>query len=219
MDNPAIPKEYHKRLYIIRHGETDLNKNGIVQGRGIDSDLNETGIKQGQAFYEKYKDINFDKIYTSTLKRTHQTVADFIKKGIPWQQLSGLDELAWGRYEGQKSTPELREAFKDLIQAWSNGYYEIKTEGGESPNEVYIRQAKAVEEILKHKDEKTVLVCMHGRAMRLLMCLLMKEPINKMDNYPHQNTSLYIVDYNYDTKLFNFSSFNSLEHLNQFSND
>ena len=215
MDNTEPQKEYFKRLYIIRHGETDLNKNGIVQGRGINSDLNENGISQGEAFFDLYKEVEFDKVYTSTLKRTHQTVAKFIDKGIKWQQLAGLDELAWGKYEGQKSTPELREAFKDLVQAWSSGHYDVKTEGGESPNEVYIRQANALEEILKHKDEETVLVCMHGRAMRLLMCLLMKESLNNMDNYPHQNTSLYIVDYNYQSKLFAISAFNSLDHLHQ----
>jgi broad specificity phosphatase PhoE len=110
-----------KKLYIIRHGETDLNKNGIVQGRGIDADLNERGRSQGLAFFEKYKDRPFDKIYTSSLVRTHQTVAKFIEKGIPWEQLSGLDELAWGKYEGLKSTPELRVDFKKLIENWSLG--------------------------------------------------------------------------------------------------
>jgi probable phosphoglycerate mutase len=215
MDSSETQKIYHKRLYIIRHGETDLNKNGIVQGRGIDSDLNQTGISQGEAFFNLYQDVHFDKVYTSTLKRTHQTVAKFIDKGILWQQLSGLDELAWGKYEGQKSTPELREAFKDLVHAWSSGHYEVKTDGGESPNEVYIRQAKAVEEILEHRDEETVLLCMHGRAMRLLMCLLMQKSLNQMDEFPHQNTSLYIVDYNYDTKLFTMNAFNSLDHLHQ----
>jgi broad specificity phosphatase PhoE len=215
MNTSKEQKKYDKRIYIIRHGETDLNKNGIVQGRGIDSDLNDTGISQGVAFFNYYKGIEFDKIYTSTLKRTHQTVAKFMEKGTAWQQMSGLDELAWGKYEGQKSTPELREAFKGLIHAWANGHYDVKTDGGESPNEVYIRQAKAIEEILKQKEEKTILVCMHGRAMRLLMCLLMQKSLNNMDDYPHQNTSLYIVDYEYDSNLFHLNTFNSLEHLHQ----
>ena len=200
-----------KKLYIIRHGETDLNKNGIVQGRGVDSDLNETGRAQGEAFFKIYKDIPFDKIYTSKLKRTHQTVNDFIKKGISWEQLAGLDELAWGKYEGMPSTPELREDFKKLIEAWSLGHFEVKVDGGESPNEVYIRQAGAMKHILEQENEQTILICMHGRAIRLLMCLLMKRSLDKMDEYPHQNTSLYILDY--DGENFNIDTFNSLTHL------
>ena len=200
-----------KKLYIIRHGETDLNKNGIVQGRGVDSDLNETGRAQGVAFFKMYKDIPFDKIYTSKLKRTHQTVDDFIKKGVSWEQLAGLDELAWGKYEGMPSTPELREDFKKLIEAWSLGHFDVKVDGGESPNEVYIRQAGAMKHILEQNNETTILICMHGRAIRLLMCLLMKKSLDKMDEYPHQNTSLYIL--NYDGENFNIDTFNSLIHL------
>jgi broad specificity phosphatase PhoE len=200
-----------KKLYIIRHGETDLNKNGIVQGRGIDADLNERGRSQGLAFFEKYKDRPFDKIYTSSLVRTHQTVAKFIEKGIPWEQLSGLDELAWGKYEGLKSTPELRVDFKKLIENWSLGRYDEKVEGGESPNEVFVRQAASMEHILAQENENLVLICMHGRAMRLLMCQLLKKSLDKMDEYPHQNTSLYILDY--DGINFEMQTFNSLVHL------
>ena len=43
-----------KQLYIIRHGETELNRLGIVQGRGVDASLNETGITQAEAFFQKY---------------------------------------------------------------------------------------------------------------------------------------------------------------------
>lgn len=88
-----------KELYIIRHAETELNRLGIVQGRGVDSDLNDTGRAQAAAFFERYKTVAFDKIYTSELKRTHQTVQQFIDLGLPWEQELGLDELAWGLWK------------------------------------------------------------------------------------------------------------------------
>ncbi|TAF44698.1 MAG: histidine phosphatase family protein [Sphingobacteriales bacterium] len=203
-----------KKIYIIRHGETDLNKDGIVQGRGINSDLNQTGIAQSKAFFKMYQTIAFDKIYTSTLKRTHQTAAQFIAKGIAWEQLEGFDELAWGIYEGKTSTPQLREDFKILIDSWANGYLDVKIEDGESPNEVYARQHKAIDYVLKHKNEKTVLICMHGRAIRLLLCLLLKKPLSNMDEFPHQNTSLYVLNYYGD--MFEIEVFNSLQHLEGF---
>lgn len=200
-----------KTIYIIRHGQTNLNLQGIVQGRGMDTDLNEFGIKQGEAFYEAYKNIPFDKIYISTLKRTFQTVKKFIDQGIPYEKLKGLDELGWGIWEGQPSTSRSRAAFSDLANEWEAGNYDAKTENGESPNEVLNRQKIALQYILDAENENTVLICMHGRAMRLLLCYLLKKPLCEMKDFPHSNTSLYILDYKGGD--FKFKAFNNLKHL------
>lgn len=200
-----------KELYIIRHGETDLNKQGIVQGRGINSDLNETGRAQGAAFYAAYKDIPFDKVYTSKLKRTHQTVKGFIDAGIPWEQLSGLDELAWGIWEGKPNDENAIAAFKSLMEEWEAGDYDAHFDGGESPNDVVRREQEAIDVIKNAVNEKTVLVCMHGRAMRLFLCLLTNRPIAEMTEFPHQNTTLYKVELTGDQ--FVIKEFNNTDHL------
>lgn len=200
-----------KELYIIRHGETDLNKHGIVQGRGIDSSLNETGKAQGAAFYQVYKYLPFDKVYTSSLKRTQQTVQHFISAGIPWQALSGLDELAWGEWEGQSRTNVSVIIFRDLLEKWHNGNYYAKLRGGESPAEVEHRLKQALEHIMSQPQEKLVLICMHGRAMRLLLCLLSGKPLSKMGDFPHQNTTLYKVSVR--DGQFTITDFNNTDHL------
>jgi broad specificity phosphatase PhoE len=187
-----------KTLYIVRHGQTDLNKQGIVQGRGKDTDLNDEGRRQANQFYEAYKTVPFDKIYISELKRTQQSIQQFIDLGIPYQKLAGLDELAWGIYEGQPATPENKAAFLDLMRNWLDGNLDTKFEGGESPNEVKERQLQALETIMAHPEEKNVLVCMHGRALRLLMCVLTGLPLTQMDTFPHQNLVLYKVTYEGD---------------------
>lgn len=206
-----------KTLYIIRHGQTDLNKKGIIQGRGIDSDLNARGRSQGAAFYDVYKDIPFDKIYVSSLKRTYQTVQKFIEAGIPYEKLSGLDELAWGIYEGQASTPENKGAFLKIMRDWLEGRLDAKFEEGESPNELQERQRKALEIIMSHPEEKTVLVCMHGRALRLFLCLLTGVNLTNMDKFPHQNVILYKVTF--DGSKFEIAEFNNSEHLKNLGTD
>ena len=70
-----------KTLYIVRHGQTELNRLGIVQGRGRDTDLNEEGRKQAGQFFEAYKNVHFNKIYISLLKRTQQSIQQFIDLG------------------------------------------------------------------------------------------------------------------------------------------
>lgn len=200
-----------KELYIIRHGETDLNKQGIVQGRGVNSDLNDAGRAQAAAFYAKYKTIPFDKIYTSKLVRTHQTVKSFVDAGLPWEQLAGLDELAWGIWEGKPNDVHVIAAFKTLMDKWQGGDYDAFFEGGESPNQVMQRLREAVDIIKNKAEEKLVLVCMHGRAMRLLLCLLTNKPLSEMGDFPHLNTTLYKVELTGDA--FNITEFNNTDHL------
>ncbi|MGY4384324.1 broad specificity phosphatase PhoE [Pedobacter sp. UYP24] len=200
-----------KQIYIIRHGETDLNKQGIVQGRGINSDLNDAGRTQAESFYAKYKDVLFDKVYTSKLVRTHQTVKGFIDAGIPWEQLAGLDELAWGIWEGKPNDANAITAFKNIMDKWQGGDYDASFEGGESPNQVLLRLKEAIDIISSKADEKLLLVCMHGRAMRLLLCLLTNKPLSEMGDFPHLNTTLYKV--NFINGLFQIVEFNNTDHL------
>lgn len=200
-----------KTFFIIRHGETDYNRRGIVQGRGVDTDLNETGRMQAQRFYEAYAEVPFDKVYTSTLKRTHQTVQGFLDRGIPWEQLSGLDELDWGNNEGQAPDSDTMQEFYKVAEQWTEGAYETAIPGGESALDVANRQQEALQHMLSHEEEEKVLVCMHGRAMRILMCLLTGRELSEMDMFPHQNLSLYKLSY--DGQKFEILDFNDLAHL------
>ena len=200
-----------KTLYIVRHGQTDLNKQGIVQGRGRNTDLNEEGRRQAELFHEAYKNVPFDKIYISELKRTQQSIQPFIDDGLPFEKLSGLDELAWGVLEGQPSTPENKAAFMKLMRDWLDGNLDSKFEGGESPNEVKERQLEALKVIMSHPEEKTVLICMHGRALRLLLCVLQNLPLTEMENFPHQNLVLYKVIW--DGAKYEIADFNNAQHL------
>lgn len=201
-----------KEIFIIRHGQTDLNKEGVVQGRGINSDLNETGREQARRFFNQYKSFPFQKIYTSDLKRTWQTVGSFIDLGIPWEKLSGLDEMAWGIYEGMPAG-ETREGFKSLINSWAEGDYTTKIEGGESPLEVQARQKVALEYILGKKDENEILICMHGRAIRIFLCLMTDTELRYMDTFPHQNLSLYRVLW--EDGKFTVLAFNNIDHIQE----
>lgn len=177
----------------------------------MNTDLNAEGRKQARRFFEAYKEVPFDKIYISELKRTQQSIQQFIDLGIPYERLAGLDELAWGILEGQPSTAENKMAFMHLIRDWLDGRLDSKIEGGESPNEVKARQLQALEVIMNHPEEEQVLICMHGRAMRLFLCVLLGKPLTEMENFPHQNLVLYKVIY--DGDKFEIADFNNALHL------
>ncbi|MBQ3946407.1 MAG: histidine phosphatase family protein, partial [Alphaproteobacteria bacterium] len=66
------------KFYIVRHGQTDYNKEHKLQGR-LDTPLNETGMEQAKTIAESLKDIHFDVIYYSPLTRAKQTTDELIK--------------------------------------------------------------------------------------------------------------------------------------------
>ena len=184
-----------------------------MQGSGVDSDLNEMGRAQAQAFFQAYQHVPFDKIYISGLKRTYQTVEPFIELGLPYEKLTGLNEISWGIMEGKAPGNADNEYYRTLIDAWSSGNSALTTDGGESPDQVAVRQQEAMEVILSHTNETTVLVAMHGRAMRILLCWLTNQPLSAMDRFEHSNLCLYKLHYNYDTQAITIESANDTAHL------
>jgi len=59
--------------------------------------------------------------------------------------------------------------------------------------EVQARQQYFLEHMLSKKEEETILICMHGRAMRVLLCHLQGLDLKLMDQFPHQNLGLYKI--------------------------
>ncbi|TAE73868.1 MAG: histidine phosphatase family protein [Bacteroidetes bacterium] len=201
-----------KKIYLIRHGETDFNRLGMVQGSGIDTDLNELGRKQANAFFEAFKHIPFDKIYTSALKRTHQSVQRFTTElQIPHHILTGLNEISWGLKEGRKPSAEEDIAFENILQRWSSGDLEVAFEGGETPLQVLARQKEALKIILSQEEEKNIIICMHGRAMRILLCELLNYSLSEMDFFLHGNLCLYQLTYT--GNMFRVDKANYKKHL------
>ena len=201
-----------KTIYLIRHGETEYNKRGIIQGSGINSDLNDHGRLQAHLFYMAYKHINFDKIYISELARTYQSVAHFIKNRIPYEKLHGLNEINWGIMEGAIPNEHNQLLYHRMIEDWKNGFLDVAIEKGETPNDMYSRQRTGLTQILTKPEEKTILICMHGRAIRSFLCLLLNLPLTHMEDFKHSNLCLYVLEQKEDG-FFEFTIENSTDHL------
>lgn len=183
-------------LYFVRHGQTDYNLKGIVQGSGVDSSLNGIGQQQAAAFHAYYRNTyQFDALYVSKLMRTHQTMA-------PWQQQenykavqeAGLNEFGWGIHEGVKPTPDQRADFKEILQAWSKGSLEQKVPQGESPVDAWNRAQAFFAELSQRHEDQHVLMCSHGRQLRVILSNLIDGDMIHMEKYQHNNTGFTILE-------------------------
>ncbi len=200
-----------KEIYLIRHGETDFNRQGVVQGSGVDSDLNETGRKQARSFFNHYRHLPFDKIYISALKRTRQSVDDFIREGIPFEVIPELNEIGWGDFEGKLQTPEMMKEYQGIIDSWRTGALHRAGKNAETPLAMMKRQKVALQKILKNESEKRILISTHGRYLRAFLCLLSNTPLHLMDDFEHSNLCLYIIHYRHNK--FEIAAANITDHL------
>ncbi len=182
-----------KKIYLVRHGQTDFNLQGVVQGSGIDAPINETGKAQAKAFFKAYQNVVFDQVYFTGLIRTRQSIQGFLDLGIPSRSLPDLNEISWGKYEGTPMSPEEDRYYQHMLSQWQLGNLDYAIEGGESPNEVAVRMKRGIEEVLNGPGE-TVLVCMHGRAMRIFLSIILNYDLRYMDAFEHQNLCLYLLE-------------------------
>lgn len=199
------------QLYLIRHGETEFNRLGIVQGSGVDSDLNEIGRRQAAAFYEYYQQEPFDMVVTSALKRTHQTASGFLEQGLPWVIRPEINEINWGNNEGKPHTAESTAIYRNVIREWQNGNFQAAFPGGESAAELGARLNVFID-WLHTRPANHLLVVSHGRTMRALITLLKGNPLSEMEGVPHANTACYTARLN--SGKFEFAMENDLRHLN-----
>lgn len=200
------------KLYLIRHGETDFNIQGIVQGGGVDSDLNELGRAQGLAFFEYYKHIPFDAVYCSSLKRTAQTLKPFAELGHDLVARPELDEFNWGVLEGKKSSVQSRQMFKEVTESWSKGDLHTGMPEGETPVRAWERCKPFFEELFAEKKEGNVLICSHGRILRIIMSELLGYGMTQMSMFNHDNTGLNVVLITPVGKIY-AEKVNDMEHL------
>ena len=143
-----------KNIYFVRHGQTDYNLNEIIQG-ATDIELNETGIKQAYEAKEKLKNIKFDKIYSSPLKRAKKT-ADIIgeERNIEVEVDERLKEISFGINEGNKF------GSYDYHGFWN--YHEPHLYPEAEDVRDFVKRVSNFLDSLKDVDAENILLVAHG---------------------------------------------------------
>lgn len=197
-------------IYMLRHGETEYNRLGIVQGSGVNTDLNDTGREQAKAFFETYRELDFQLVVHSALKRSQQTVAPFIEMGIPTIENADINEIGWGDHEGKESSPERLEVYEWMINEWKMGNFKAALPNGESAEHLGERLERFIN-WLRTEPVERLLVCTHGRTLRALVTLLKGKSLSEMEATRHNNTGCYIFRIEHGQFIFEIE--NSTEHL------
>lgn len=156
-------------LYLVRHGETEMNLQHIMQGR-LDSPLSPLGQAQAKAVAEALAPIEVDYIYHSTQGRA-KTTAEYIAKHHPQAQVLGDDrlrEIDSGDLEG-RPFDEGEALYPEAYYLLNNNPAAYAAPGGETYDEVFARARAALEACYQKHPQATVVVVTHGFTLLTLM--------------------------------------------------
>ena len=159
------------RLLIIRHGQTSWNLEGRNQGHA-DIELDETGLQQAKEFANALKEENVDTIYSSDMKRTMATAKALSKSiKVPVLQDKRLRERDYGEWEG-KTHEEIEIEDPENLHAYRLDPTLRSSGGAETGIDVFARVGYFLVDLLREKQDGTVVIVTHGGAGSALIAAL-----------------------------------------------
>ena len=171
---PLPSKGDGARLILVRHGETNWNKEGRFQGQ-IDIPLNDNGRAQAAAARDFLRDIAINKAWSSTLSRPTET-AQIILEAHPevtLQQTDGLVEIGHGLWEG-KLEAEINAGWAELLETWKIAPETVQMPEGETIQDVWARSVQSWAAIANGLDPSdTALVVAHDAVNKTILCDLL----------------------------------------------
>lgn len=199
------------KLYLVRHGETNENKNSRFCGWN-DVALNDTGRGQAKKLQEAFRSIKLDVVYTSSLKRTKET-ASFIKGDInhPIHHIESLRELHFGKAEGL-TIDEIKKCYPEVYEGLEKDYTKAKFPEGESLEDMHQRVATAIDEISQRHADKSVLIVAHSGVIRSIVAHLITGDIKYHWNFKIDYCSITIIERQGDFSIL--TKLNDTCHLN-----
>ena len=191
----AIPGD-EARIVLVRHGQTEYNREGRWQGLGSDVPLNDTGraeaARVGEALAGAFGG-SVAALYTSDLARAHET-AEIIgaRLGLAAVDEPALRELSHGRWEGLTHA-EVAKRWPDELAEYEAHPYVVRRGGGDSYQDLETRLWPALERLSTvHRGERIVCVS-HGGPIRLALSKVLDRPLTDRDAFGVVNGSWFEV--------------------------
>ena len=197
-------------LTLVRHGETEWNLAGRIQGH-TDSPLTERGREEGRRAAERLAGLKVAAVYASDLGRageTGETIA--APHGLPVRTTPDLRERCYGEFEG-KTLAQIREETPAVVERWLSDRQRLAPPGGETQQEVSDRTMRALREIVAAHPGETVIVAGHGGPIKSAVFAVLKIPVDSWDRTWIANGSITVLRGTRDD--LRVASFNDTSHL------
>ncbi|GAP97730.1 histidine phosphatase family protein [Leptolyngbya sp. NIES-2104] len=196
----TIPKirPNHKgaRLLLVRHGETEWNRQGRFQGQ-IDVPLNDNGRVQAGQAAEFLKSVQIDSAVSSSMARPKET-AEIILKYHPEIELKlrdDLREISHGLWEG-KFESEIEAGYPGLLHQWQSQPETVQMPEGENLQQVWDRAVAGWNAIVQSaRPGETILVVAHDAINKAILCYVSGLTSAAFWNFKQGNGAVSVIDY------------------------
>ncbi|HTS02244.1 MAG TPA: histidine phosphatase family protein [Thermoanaerobaculia bacterium] len=182
-------------IRLARHGESEGNFAGSLQGSRFDGPLSARGRLQAEALAIRLAEEGIDAVWTSPMARAKETAAIVAAPhGISLSIDADLVEFDWGVWSGRPFDGALEKEVSSVRARWRSGETDLAPPGGESPSLAALRGGRFLDR-LRSTGPRAPLVVAHGRFNRILMALLLGRPLGRMDEIRQRNGSLSVFEW------------------------
>jgi phosphoserine phosphatase len=171
------------RMFLVRHGETDWNRQGRCQGV-TDLELNQSGFRQAEEVAEYLRDEEIHFVYSSNLQRAFQTAQVICRPhGLTVNIEDNFRELDHGEFEGL-TFAQIRAAYPGFIHRWREEPAELRIPGGERLIDVAKRAWNGVDRIIqRQRSDATVVVVSHNFPILAILCGVTRTHLNRYRSF------------------------------------
>jgi len=181
-----------KRAFLVRHGETDWNREGRFQGKR-DIPLNDLGNMQARAAAEALLSASVDRVVSSPLSRAAETArATASLQGIGLETHRDLSEIDHGLWEGH-TAGEVENLWPGMPALWHSNPEEVTMPEGESLQDVSVRAWRAFGEILAGPGNAVALFS-HDAVLKVLLCRIFGCPLSSFWRFRLGNGSITLLE-------------------------
>ena len=184
------------KIYIVRHGETESNKLGRLQGQ-IDEKLNENGILLAELTGDALKGVHFDKAYSSHLIRAKKTAEIILERSnntCPIEIDDRIIELNMGTYEGKSIKGDDPSVDMDMISIFMTNPLPMTGFPSGETFKGFLERTQSFLKELADKDYETVLVSTHGCALRAMLNFIYEDKEDFWHGHVPYNCAVNVLE-------------------------
>ncbi|MDY6785393.1 MAG: histidine phosphatase family protein [Cyanobacteriota bacterium] len=196
---PPRPPQTRLRLLLVRHGETQWNRESRFQGK-IDVPLNDTGREQARKAADFLQDVELNFALSSPMLRPKETAEIILgdRASIPLELETGFLEIAHGRWEG-KLEGEIEADYPGLLHQWKAQPETVQMPEGENLQQVWERAIASWNQWVKTLSESETpqvgLVVAHDAINKVILCYLLGLQPSNFWNVKQGNGAVSVIDY------------------------